>query len=119
MILNGEDQACATAQQLLLAGVQLTLERFLWGAAAPFAISTPARPRVRTATVAGRPIGCDGSVTEHEGQVAVITDQVRVMVPQLLVVLKTHSEWNQKVGDGEHTDEGHTEWVYVVWTDWH
>lgn len=40
-------------------------------------------------------------------------DQVRVMVPQLLVVLKTHSEWNQKVGDGEHTQMKDTQSGYM------
>lgn len=47
VILDGENQTCAAAQQLLLAGVQFTLQRLLGGAAAPFAIRAPARPAGR------------------------------------------------------------------------
>ena len=108
VILDGENQARAAAQELLLAGVQLTLQRFLWGAAAPFAVRAPARPSRCVPSTAGRPISCDGGVAKHEGQVAVVTEEVRVVVPQLLVVLKTHPHLEHEGRDGEHGGDTHT-----------
>lgn len=108
VILDGENEARAAAQELLLAGVQLTLQRFLWGAAAPFAIRAPARPSRCVPSAAGRPIGRDGGVAKHEGQVAVVTEEVRVVVPQLLVVLKTHPHLEHEGRDGEHGGDTHT-----------
>lgn len=108
VILDGENQARAAAQELLLAGVQLTLQRFLWGAAAPFAVRAPARPSRCVPSAAGRPIGRDGGVAKHEGQVAVVTEEVRVVVPQLLVVLKTHPHLEHEGRDGEHGGDTHT-----------
>lgn len=92
VILHGENQTCAAAQQLLLAGVQLALQRLLRRAAAPLSVCAPAQlpGGVRSAR---RAVGRDGSVAEHEGQVGVAVDQVRVWVPQLLVILENkHGE---------------------------
>ena len=98
MVFDGENQTRASAQQLLLAGVQLTLQRLLWCAAASFSICTPAQPSSNIRPAAGRPVGCDGSVAKHEGQVGVVVDQIRVRVPQLLGILKTNPEWNMRGG---------------------
>lgn len=118
MILDGKNQTCAPAQHLLVAGVQLTLQRLLRGAATPFAVGAPNRPRVCNPPAAGRSVGCDGSVTKREGQVAVVMEKVRVVVLELLVVLKTRSQWNKRGGVENvgvtHADVGHTESVHVV-----
>lgn len=70
VILDGEDQARAAAQQLVLARVQLALQRLLRGA-----VAVGARPSV-------------GGVAEREGQVAVAVKEVGVVIPQRLVVLR-------------------------------
>ncbi len=125
VILDGENQTRAAAQQLLFTGVQLAFQRLLRGAAASFAVCTPARPPRCIPPATGRPVGSDGSVTEHEGQVAVIPDEVRVVVPQLLMVLKAHPQGNVRGGmenvggwthTHTHTDAGDTAWAHVVWT---
>lgn len=97
VILHGENQTRAATQQLLLTGVQLALQRLLGRAAAPFSVCAPAQLSggVRSAR---RAVGRDGSIAKHEGQVGVAVDQVRVWVPQLLVILKTNAERSMSEG---------------------
>lgn len=119
MILDGENQACAVTQQLLFTWVQLMLQSFLWGAAALFAIHAPAWPSSSIPSAAGRAVSCDGSVPKREGHVAVVTDEVRVVVPQRLVVLQTHPHRNMR-GGMEHTWERHkgTDAWHTAWNMW-
>lgn len=86
MILGGKNQSGTTAQQLLIPGVQLSLQGLLGGAAHPFAIRAAARPRRRAAR---RPVGRQGRVTKCQSQVTVVTEAVGIMILQLLLVLKT------------------------------
>lgn len=81
MVLHGENQACASAQQLLLAGVQLPLQGLLRRAAAPLSVRAPAHPPGGIRPAGGRPVGGDGGVAECEGQVGVVVDQVSVGIP--------------------------------------
>lgn len=93
MILDGENQTSTAAQEFLLVGVQLMLQHLLRGAADPSAICAPAQMCICTP---GRLFGCDGSVTKSEGEVTIVTEKVRVLIIQLLVVLKTHSGTNRE-----------------------
>lgn len=76
MILDGKNQSGTAAQQLLIPGVQLSLQGLLWAAA---------RPHRRAAR---RPVGRQGRLTKCQGQVTVVTETVRIMILQLLLVLE-------------------------------
>lgn len=77
MILDGKNQSGSTAQQFLFPTVRLSLQGLLGGAADPFAICA-----------ARRPVGRQGRVAKRQRQVTVVTEEVGVLVLQLLLVLK-------------------------------
>lgn len=106
VVLHGENETCAAAQQLVFARVQFSLQSVLRRAVAAFAVHTPASARCFGAGGGRGSVGCDGCVAIGQRQVSFVQDEVWVIVSERLVVLRstvTSRTWREEDGMLRHS----------------